>query len=212
MARIDGKTFFDQVRGSLFGGSLNQGQVDGCNTILALAQTAPPGCFVESLEWLAYMLATVYHETAKTMKSINEYGGDAYFRRMYDIEGERPGVARQLGNTEPGDGVRYHGRSYPQLTGRANYRKLGQRLGIDLEGNPDLALQPDIGARILAVGMTEGLFTGKSLSDYLPGDRQPDWWNARRIINGLDRADEVAAYAQSFYAALTAASADTQAA
>src|SRR5438034_4989813 len=74
---------------------------------------------------------------------INEYGGNAYFTKMY--EGRK-----DLGNTQPGDGARYHGRGYIQLTGRANYRAYGQKLGLPLEQNPDLALQPDVAARILA--------------------------------------------------------------
>lgn len=198
---MDAKAFFDHVRGPLFAGSMTQSQVDGCNALLDLARNAPPGAFVDDLRWLAYMLATAYLETAHTMQPIGEYGGPVYFKRMYDLAGERPAVARSLGNDQPGDGVRYHGRGYVQLTGRANYRKLGQRLGLDLEGNPDQALDASIAARILAVGMTEGLFTGRKLGDFF-GDGEPDWRGARQIINGLDRADDIAGYGRTFYEAL----------
>ncbi|MGU3403381.1 hypothetical protein [Methylobacterium brachiatum] len=109
----------------------------------------------------------------------------------------------------PGDGIAFCGRGYVQLTGRANYRKATQRLralgllvaGQDLETNPDLAMHPDVAAAILFIGTREGWFTGKKLADYLGGGKA-DWKGARRIINGQDRAGEIALHAQAFAAAL----------
>ena len=114
--------------------------------------------------WVAYALATAYHETAFTMQPINEYGGDAYFFKMYDKDGDRPEVAARLGNTDPGDGVLFHGRGYVQLTGRANYTRMQQLLEIDLTSNAscaDRALNPDTASRIMEIGMRDGIFTGK---------------------------------------------------
>lgn len=73
------------------------------------------------------------------------------FRYMEEIASGRAYEGRSdLGNTQPGDGVRYKGRGPIQLTGRANYRKFGAILGLDLEGNPEQASRPDVGFRIAA--------------------------------------------------------------
>ncbi len=195
----DPTAFFNAMRASkALGPSLSPDEVSGCEAILAACAGFP-------VAWAAYCLATPVVETAGTMQPIKEMGGNAYFIRMYDIRGERPDKARQLGNLQPGDGARYCGRGYVQLTGRANYAKAGKELNADLETNPDLALDPAIAARIMRLGMQEGWFTGKSLSNYLP--RQADihqFTNARRIVNGQDRAVEIAGYALEFQAALQA--------
>lgn len=94
-------------------------------------------------------IATVRVE-CPPFKPIHEYGTDAYFRMHYDITCN-PHMANVLGNTEPGDGITYAGRGYAQLTGRDNYRRYGQRIGEDLEANPDLALRPDIAAKVFVL-------------------------------------------------------------
>ncbi|GGB15210.1 chitinase [Sphingomonas metalli] len=188
--------FFAAVRARL--GSLNQGQVNGINTLLAAVEGAP-------LAHAAYMLATAWHETAKTMQPIRERGSKAYFTLMYDVAGERPQTCIAYGNTCAGDGPKYYGRGYVQLTWKANYAKAGNKLGVDLVGNPDLAMNADLAARIMRRGMDEGWFSGKKLSDYLPtsGTATRDQYiAARRIINGTDRADLVEDYAQAFERAL----------
>lgn len=195
---IDRDRFFAAVRARPFGGSLTQGQVDGLNAILDAWEARPE---FADLRWLAYMLATAFHETARTMKPINEYGGNAYFFRMYDPEGERGDFARQNGNTEPGDGVRFHGRGYVQLTWRSNYQKMQDLLGAPLVEDPEKALDPMIAAQIMFEGMKGGLFTGVGLARYFDHDSD-DPVNARRIINGLDKAHEIAAIHRDFLAAL----------
>jgi putative chitinase len=124
---------------------------------------------------------------------------------MYDVAGNRPRLAKANGNTRPGDGERYCGRGYVQLTWRNNYRLAAERLKCPLEDEPNLALTPDIAARIMRHGMEEGWFTGRKLSDYLPSAGKADarqFTNARKVINGLDRADLVAGYALTFQSAL----------
>lgn len=140
------------------------------------------------------------------MQPIKEYGGYAYYMRMYDKTGARPEVARALGNTHVGDGARFCGRGYVQLTGRANYEKAAAMLGVDFVGIPELAMEPGNAALILLLGMREGWFTGRTLSDYLARSKS-DWEGARRIVNGLDKASTIASYAKAFHAALLAAEA-----
>jgi putative chitinase len=192
--------FFDTCRAGVMGPTLDNNEVSGCDAILAAMHGLP-------VAWTAYALATAWHETAHTMQPIKEYGGNAYFTRMYDITGQRPKLARQMGNTAPGDGPRYCGRGYVQLTWKANYAKAGAKLGQDLVGNPDLAMRADVAAQILRHGMREGWFTGKSFQSYLPAAGQADkahFTAARRIINGTDKAALIAGYALQFQAALVA--------
>ncbi len=168
-------------------GALKQGQVDGINRLvvhMAVAKTP--------IEHQAYLLATAWHETAATMQPIHERGKVTYFNKY------EPGtrIGKVLGNTKPGDGYAYRGRGYVQLTGRANYAAAGRKLGIDLVGKPDLALDPDHAADILIKGCSEGWFTTKKLSDYT------DYENMRRVVNGTDRAELIAGYADMFEAAL----------
>ncbi len=203
--QVNLSVFFGEVRHSLFNGKLTRTQVSGMEFILE--QWDETG--FTNRQWLAYALATVFHETAFTMQPIRERGGAAYFRRMYDIRGNRPNKARELGNLSPGDGVKYAGRGYVQLTGRTNYRRASQALGIDFVRQPDLAMEPANAAFIMFQGMKDGWFTGKGFEDYL-NDRQCDYRNARRIINGIDRADMIAAYAIRFEAALETSYRDPQ--
>ena len=183
----DQPKFFNLIRAALFR-PMTQGQVDGCNALLdasaALDKT-----------WRAYLLATAYLETDHTMQPIHEYGGPAYFAK-YDAGTK---LGKMLGNTQPGDGARFAGRGYVQLTGRANYAKAGAKIGVNLIDYPDKAMMPDLAARIAILGMTEGWFTGKKFADYLPGD----YVGARRIINGQDRAQLIAGYANTFELALS---------
>lgn len=185
MSAGDGKLtdpakFFASVRLSF--GPLDQGQVDGFGAVTNALIGWP-------VSWVAYALATTWHETAHKMQPIKELGGHAYLDK-YDT-GK---LASALGNTpqDDDDGQRYAGRGYVQITGRRNYDRFG------IADTPDDALKPDVAARILREGMEKGVFTGRKLSDYLPGD----YVNARRIINGTDKADQIAMYASKFEQAL----------
>lgn len=204
---IDRPKLFNHVRGAVFHGHFNQRQVDGIDHIL---NTWDISVF-DDLRWLAYMLGTTYHETAATMQPIKEYGGVAYFTRMYDVNGMRSETARRMGNTEPGDGAKYCGRGYVQLTWKINYIRASKLVGVDLVAKPDLAMEPAIAAKIMFEGMTKTeiifeetspdgnfTFTGKCLENYF-NDTTEDWVNARRIINGIDHAELIASTASKFY-------------
>jgi len=210
MSKVDRAKFFTKVRYNPFSRHLNQSQVDGMNAILDCWDASE----FTDLRWLAYMLGTAYHETAQTMQPIHEYGGNDYFERMYGPNGKRPDTARKMGNTRYGDGAKYAGRGYVQLTWKNNYKKAGDLLKVDLVANPDLAMKPDIAAKIMFCGMTDAevvfedthddqnfSFTGKTLEDYF-NDTTEDWVNARRIINGTDHAAMIAETAKDFYEAL----------
>ena len=172
-------------------------QVEGVKAILAACKGWP-------ISWTAYALATAWHETAFTMQPVKERGGSAYLTRMYDVTGARPALARKYGNTTPGDGVRYCGRGYVQLTWRAGYAKAGKALGVPLEAEPDMALLPDIAAQIMRKGMEQGWFTGMTLAKALPRKlgTYAQFMTARKIINGTDKAATIAVYAIAFQDAL----------
>jgi putative chitinase len=194
--------FFEVVKSpNLLGPSLEQSEVDGLNAILAACGKAG-----WPLAFTAYALATAYHETAHTMQPIKEYGGSKYYTRMYDVTGSRPSLARANGNTTPGDGPKYCGRGYVQLTWKANYLKAERKCGITgLVDNPELAMVPVNAAKIMTGGMEGGWFSGKGCKDYLPATgeaNQKQFMDARRIINGQDKADAISGHATNFQRAL----------
>ncbi len=199
---INRRFFFDFVRRVLFKGRLRQKQVDGLNFILDVWESDYAR---RDDRWLAYALGTTHHETDARMQPINEYGGRRYYFRMYDIEGDRPWKALELGNIRPGDGVLFHGRGYLQLTGRDNYTKMQRRFTVDLtndEAAADRTLEPELAAKIMFYGMEKGVFTGKKFADYF-NDSHEQWVSARAIINPHDKPRLVANYALDYYAAIS---------
>lgn len=190
--------FFAHLRDGILGPTLSPGEVSGCEAITHAFGQFP-------LADVAYALGTAFLETGGSMQPIKEWGGDKYFHKLYDIQGARPAKARELGNVNPGDGVKFCGRGYPQVTGRKNYALAEKLFGIPFTSNPDLMLQSDPAAKVMAHFMKHGLFTGKKLADYLPRigpANKAEFTGARRIINGVDRASDVASFALSFQDAL----------
>ena len=174
-------------------GSLSQDAVDNINLIVETCEK-----YNLTYPQTAYVLATTYHETAHTFKPIKEYGGDKYLSK-YDTGR----LAKALGNTPQadGDGIKYAGRGYVMITGMYNYKFAGEQLGIDLINNPDLALEPKYAAEILVKGSINGWFTSKTLKDYI-NDKSKNYYQARRVINSLDKAQLIANYAVVFEKAL----------
>lgn len=169
---------------------LSQSNVDGMNAILDAWEA---NCALIDLRWLAYMLATAYHETANTMQPIEEFGKGK--NRKYGSKIKKSGQSY----TTP-DKI-FYGRGLVQLTWYENYQTFAKLLKIDLLNKPELALTMLVSVQIMFTGMTQGLFTGVNLSRYF-NDQKEDWVNARKIINGLDRADLIALYGKRFYECL----------
>lgn len=161
---------------------LSDTQKRGVNSILQAWQKWGDG----DKRKLAYILATAQVENRLGIYP-RELGNYDYFLK-YD---------GRLGNNQPGDGYKYRGAGFVQLTGKNNYRKMSDIVNIDLVNNPDLAANFPTAAKIIVVGMMKGSFTGKKLSDYfnLSGT---NWTGARRIVNA-DSGDKAAGYAKEFY-------------
>jgi len=182
---IDRDVYFEKVRSDLFSGAMTQQQVDGQNVIIGLWDYQATGTPMTDLRWLAYLLATVYHECATKMWPVTEYGDQAYL--------------------ESREYWPYIGRGFVQLTWRENYERASAILGLiddrDLVDHPDTALDSLIASRCLFRGCAEGWWTGKKLGDYFNEDTD-DPVNARQIVNGNDRDELIAGYHDTFLAAL----------
>lgn len=200
--------FFQYIKKPLFNGKFTQSQVDGINDILVAISPF-------SLPEQAYMLATVYHETAKTMQPISEYGkgkGKPYGHWIVNSKNKKYCVKNSLKTSVylySDYPHLYYGRGFVQLTWFDNYLRAGQKLAkvglIDDEKlflkQPEKANDANLAAQIMCFGMKEGWFTGKKLSHYFSGSLK-NYKGARKIINGNDKADLIASYAKVFETAL----------
>jgi hypothetical protein len=186
MTALDRTRYFSAHRKAF--GRLDQAQVQAIESLLGDLEADAE---LTDLRHAAYMLATAWHETDKTMRPIREYGR---------------GRGKRYGKPGPHGGQIPYGRGYVQLTWGTNYERADRELGLGgaLIRNYDLAMDPAIAYRILSAGMREGWFTGRRLSHYILG-RKADYIGARRIINGTDRAALIAEYARGFEGALRAA-------
>lgn len=215
--RFDRKIFFDNFRQFLarYDKRLTQERVDALKFLLTSFERDPKWSDVRHI---AYALATITAETAWTFEPIQEYGSFSYFERRY---GHQTRVGRGLGNDAPGEGAKFSGKGYVQLTGESNYEKLENTLRkeypqlvqdyqrktgrtFDLTDYPEQAKDPLLAFAIMTIGMFEGIYTGKAFRHYFT-DTKTDYRNARKIINGLDHADMIAGYAQNIETILKSA-------
>jgi hypothetical protein len=188
------KAFFDSVREcKVLGSALKPDQASGLQAVLAAAKEAG-----WPLSFTAYALATASHETNFTMQPVRE----AYWLS----EGWRRTNLRYYP---------FYGRGYVQLTWKANYERADRELGLGgrLNENLDLALAPDIAAKIMVKGMQEGWFCADrdgqrhTLARHVSTNGAANlaqFTSARRIINGTDKAGKIASEAIKFQAALQA--------
>ncbi|WP_198474939.1 hypothetical protein [Aquamicrobium zhengzhouense] len=213
---MDRKLFFAELRKSL--GSFSTLQVEGIEAILDGGKHLP-------ISHMAYVLASAWHETGTKMQPVTEnlnYSVEGLLKtfgrhRITEAQARRYGRTnnqpanqeaianiiyggewglKNLGNTKPGDGWRYRGRGLPQITGRSNYTKFG------IADTPEKAGEMKTAVRLLIDGSVNGTYTGKRLSDFLPGD----YVGARAVINADVKKNGplVAGYARKFENALRA--------
>lgn len=203
--------FFASLRGgAMFPHGFTQNQVDGLTNLLDVWEKH---YFADPMNLLAYNLGTAFHETAGTMQPITERGPRSYFDKY------EPGtkIGKVLGNTKKGDGFRFRGEGHVQNTGRRNAAFATKRLnevfglGIDLVRDPEKRGDPFISAHSLFLGNKEGWWTGKDLLDYIDDKDEDDaedlreFINARRVVNGTDKAEKIGRHALEFEKALKAA-------
>jgi len=188
MQAIDKRAFYDAVRKAPFSGRLKQVQVDLIEPLLAELQ-AEPGL---SLDQAAYILATAHWETDHFQTLLEYADGSAYEGRT------------SLGNIHAGDGRKYRGRGYAMVTGRRNYQLVQDKFSIPAVDTPDVLLRPAVAAAVCVTGMMEGWFTGRALPSYVNAAKA-DFYGARAVVNGNDRAAEIAALALDYQQALNVA-------
>lgn len=216
----------------LFGTSLSQSQVNGLERLL---DTWDRYYSADPIEFLAYDLATSYHETGATMQPIREnlnYSAEGlrrtfpkYFSGVQAAEYARQPIrianrayANRMGNGNEasGDGYRYRGEGDVQNTGKANAARATKELnalfglGIDLVADPNKRGDPFISAHSLFLGNKEGWWTTKKLGDFIKAGTREEFKKARAVVNGSDQADKIAGYAVAFLAILKAAGAKPQ--
>ena len=173
--------FFHNYRN--YFGKINQSQVDGLEFLLSKFDNEN-----FSAEQVAYMLATVKHETAHTFQPIQERGGYNYFKYLIGKLGIRNLI----------EANKFKGRGYIMITGRTNFEKFSLIMGIDFITNPELVREPENAYKIMIYGFVNGTFTGKKITDYI-NENECDFYNARRCINGLDKAVLISGYADKIY-------------
>lgn len=185
----DREHFFTTVRKDLFGGTMTQSQVDSCNYMLAVWEDhfEKPNPR-DGTNWLSYCFATVFHETGQKMRPVEEVG---------------KGSGKSYGKPVGPYGKAYYGRGHPQLTWEDNYKKgkdrlkAGYNIVADLHQFPEKMLEDEVSVLVLYDGMTVGWFTGVGLPKYFNGTTE-DAYNARRVVNVLDKAEAIRGYYNKF--------------
>lgn len=209
--KIDKETFFEEAK-SEFSIYKKPGlHFEGTDAIID-AWNADPRLSDE--RWLAYILATAYHETAFRMFPVREGLASSDERAIEILSRSKCCSNKTYWRVDSTTGRGYFGRGYVQLTWDYNYQRADKRFGVESETydagsyywEPDNALDPDSSIKITYDGMIYGWFTGHCLLRHFQPNKKGDWKNARRVINGLDRASDIGAQAQQFMGIIEKAS------
>lgn len=195
--------FFASLKKPLFKGRFSKKQVSGINAILSASKSYP-------VPYVAYLLATAYHETGCQMWPVKE---TVYASSKNKSPSDKT-VIRRLNSAYAKGQLKWvrtpywdegwFGRGLVQITHESNYKKMGDKIGVNLVKYPSKALDLKTAVDILVVGSVDGDFTGKKLGDYLDSET-PDYMRARRVINGNDKARLISTYAVKFDNALRGA-------
>lgn len=192
---INRKLFFAGYKSKF--GNLNQRQVNGLEFLLTKFDES---ILFDTKAKISYALATIKRETADTFEPVKEgyWITNNRVQKLYNYYYNHNRHALDTIFPNGLAGKNYLGRGRIQTTHNYNYKNIGDKLGIDLLNNPDLALDNETDWKILELGFSTGIWTGKKLSNYI-NDDIVDYYNARKIVNGLDHAREIANYAQDFF-------------
>ena len=152
-SRINRDFFFQRVRQDLMGGSLKSSQVNGLTAIL---DEWEGGHADEDDRWLAYMLGTTHHETDRTIQPIHEYGNAARFRKLYDVEGDRPQTAINTATPRQATASNIVAAASCNSRGRTTTPQCRTVTGVDLVNNPDQAMDPLVATKVMFYGMING--------------------------------------------------------
>lgn len=185
---INREVFFKGYRETLDPNrKLDQKEVDALDVFISMVDAEISRL---SLPQWAYVFATAFHETNATFLPVRE----AYWLS----EDWRKRNLRYYP---------YYGRGYVQITWKDNYAKFSKEIGEDFVKYPDLVMNPKYAFKIMVDGFINGSFTGKKISNYIykdsKGNQISDYEDARRCINGTDRAELIAGYANLFLKILT---------
>ncbi len=218
---IDRAKFYAALKAGSLYNSLRQSTVTTLDAILdAVVKYGSDGLPVTHV---AYIMATAYHEVGPDLIPVRENMTytkavticKTWSTRFPTLASAQPYVRQpiklankvyngRMGNRAVGnDGWTYRGGGLPQTTGKDMYRKVGELVGVDLVAQPELILTPRIAVAALVVGMVDGIYTGKKLSDFAP----LNYYGMRSIINADAKrvGNEIADQAQQFEKALRAA-------
>lgn len=208
---MDKSTFYATLRkrkNPLFGDRISDRQVAGMEGIIKAFtdEVDEPDPDLRA-KFLAYTLATAYHETARRMSPVRETlaSSDKQAIKRLDRWARNNGRTTNIyWRPEPPHGHAYFGRGQVQLTWKRNYEASSKDAGVDLVADPNKMLDPEISARVMIRGLLDGRWNahGVGLMTYL---RREDLQGARRTVNITDRWIEIAGHYAHFLGAIMTA-------